>query len=233
MAFVQAVKASTTGATSIVTVATDFSGCNWIGIVASVPAARTVTFTDSSSNTWAAIGTSPQTIVAATKLYAVFKENPIVSAVQTFTATISASDIGFMAVIGLSGRATATSTESTNYAADASDVTTHVGGATGGQTATDDLIAFLADNETIIHGRNNPYTPSGSWIANASLNNGDGRTTMTGGIFYQANVSAGSVTAGWTTASANTGAAFVVAVKAAGSNVPVLTSDYFRRRRLM
>lgn len=223
MAFAQIIKATTAGGTSLTTAPTDFTGANFlIGIHAYPASAGPATgWSDSKSNAgWTAHPNGVHTFTgtnAQARVY--YCPSPTVDAAQTFTASITTSDIMFIAVIGLSGRSTAV--EGANYAGDASAVTSHSGGVTGALTAGDDVVALFSDDEGTFSGRALTYGAGSGWTLPAGGVNQDGRTLMTGGILYQTNVGTGSVTASWTTTGANTGGAFVLAIKAASANATV------------
>ena len=233
MALAQSAKATTTGATSVATSAANFTSANYLLVMAACPSAQTITLADSSSNTWTAMTGSPKTVNAAIKLYTWYCANPTVGASQTFTATLSGSDIGIIAVIGLSGRANV-APEAMVYAADGSSVTSHTGGATTSQAASgDDIVVLFSDDEGVSGGRSLTYTAGTGFTMPAGLVNQDGRFTMTGGIEYQLNVGTGAITSTWTTSSANTGAAYIASIKSSsGPSVAVLTANNYRRRRV-
>lgn len=219
MAFGAGIKGTTTGATSVTTAATDFSACNFIAAIMVFPASETLSsFVDSASNTWTQHGSSPKTFTGTNaKAHVYYAVNPTVSATQTFTVTIGGADVIYLGVIGLTGRDTVSPIDATNYAGDATAVTSHTGGATGSLAGNgDDIIALLSDDDGTNAGQNLTYTPGASWTLPASILQGDGRTTMTGGIEYQTNIASGSnLTATWTTSGATTGGGFILAVKAA------------------
>jgi len=221
MAYVTGIKATTTGATSVTTAATNFSGCNFLAAIMAFPANQTLSsFTDSSSNTWTQHASSPKTFTGTNaKAHVYYCVNPTVSASQTFTTTIGVSDIIFLAVVGLSGRATASAIDATAYAGDASAVTSHTGGVTGSLASSgDDVLALFSDDDGTGAGSSLTYTAGSGWTLPAAVLQSDGRFTMTGGIEYQANVASSSnLTATWTTSSATTGGAYILAVKASAS----------------
>ena len=217
MGLAQAVKATTTGASSVTTVAADFSTANFLAAFVTAPLSHTLSLADSQSNSWTAL--TVQSINSAVKLAVFYKATPSVSATQTFTGSLDTSDIIMVAAIGLSGRATTSPVEVSNYAVDPTLTLSHVGGATGGQTAGDDVIFLYSDDEAVSHGRSNPYTVGSGWTL--SVNNGDGRFTMTGAIEYQLNVGAGSITGTLSTGSTNTGGGYVLAVKAAAAGTVI------------
>jgi hypothetical protein len=236
MAYVTGIKKNASG-TSATSTATDFSACNFLAALICFPANLTLSsFVDSSGNTWTQHASSPKTFTGTNaKAHVYYCVNPTVSATQTFTATISSADIIFLAVIGLSGRATSSAIDATNYAGDASAVTSHTGGATGSLASNgDDVIALFGDDNGTFAGGNYTYTAGSGWTLPVALVNSDGRTNMTGGIQYQANVASGSnLTGSWTSSSGTTGGAYVLAIKASsGISVAVKTANYYRRKRL-
>jgi len=222
MAFNQGVKATTAAASSLASAATNFSGSNFLASIIVVPASNTVSsFVDSSSNTWVAHpSTTPQTITGTnSRAYCYTVTNPTVSASQTFTANFASADIAFLAVIGLSGRATASAIDASGYTSESTGVTNHTGGATASQSVTgDDIIALFWDDEGVSGGRSLTYTAGSGFTLPGSISNADGRFFMTGGIEYQENVGTTGVTTTWTSSSANIGAGYILAVKAAAGS---------------
>lgn len=225
MALQQVAEQTSTGGTSIAIAATDFTGANFLAAIIVSPTGRSLSsFVDSTgSNSWLDHPDgSPKSIAGTSaQAYCRYVINPTVTNNQTFTATFSATDIGALFVIGLSGRATASPISAHGYAADSGSVTSHTGGATGGQGATDDLLGLIFDEEGTSGGRPLTYTATGGWTLNPAVFNSDGRLTMCGGILYQTPAGGtGSIAPTWTTSGANTGAGFILAVKPGSADTP-------------
>lgn len=234
IAFVNGIK-KLASASPAATAAANFTGANCLVALITVPTGSTLSsFVDSSGNTWTAHPNGvPKTITGtSSRGYVYTAVNATVSASQTFTATYSVTDIGYVAVAGFSGVASVSAIEGTGYLSESSGVTSHTGGSTGGQTSGDAVVACFWDDEGVSGGRNLTFTAGSGFTLPASTSSDDGRTQMTGGIEYQLGVGSGSIAATWSSSSANIGAAFILALKASGSNIAPIAANYYRRRRL-
>jgi len=209
----------TTAAHSGTSVAVDTTGTNFLAVEVVVFVPRVPTLTDSRSNTWTAHAQSPKTVNSDVTSYVFYVLNPLTNASHTFTVTLdgAATDTFSFYVAGNSGRATSSAIEGANYAADASAVTSHVGGATGAITAGDDVLVFAYDDNAAVSGSSMTWTAGSGLTMAAGAVNGDGRFTTTGGIEHADNVAGTSILGNWTTSAATIGGSYTLAIKAAAA----------------
>lgn len=228
MAFAQAAENTSSSPVALLaTSAKDFSACNFLAMLVVIPTTITVSSIQDSTgtNTWASDPDGVPKVLSGTASqgYVYTVTNPAVSATQTFQANFTGgTDIAAIFVVGLSGRATVSPILAHNYAPDSGSVTSHTGGATGalGQSGCD-LLGFLFDDEGTGGGRALSYTAGSGWTLPSTMSNSDGRAGMTGGIEYQNNVGTGGATVTWTSSGANTGGAYILAIKPASVNTTV------------
>lgn len=206
--------------TSGTTAAFNATGANFMAVcVTALGSAGTPAISDSSSNTWTASSTNPETVSGTTsEIYVFYATNASVSSTETVTATFGTATVFSLIAGSWSGRATSAPIDAQVGATETATTTTHTAAATGALAISgDDLVGCIADNGFSGGGQSTEtWTASGSWTLPSAMTQSDARFTPTAGIEYQDAVSTSSVSETWGTNVSTIGAGIVLAIKPAG-----------------
>lgn len=210
MSFVQSVVANGVSTTSFTSPGITTTAGNFLAMGSSTGNTNITSVLDSKSNSWTASGQNPKTTASLWKSHVFWSKNVLGGASHTFTWNLSGTDWPSGEVHEYAGRDITSPITAESGSAEVSASTSHTGPSVTAALG-DDVAAFFAADAA---GTCN-FTAGAGFTIPANSSYTAGATSVVSCAEYQANVAAGSVTAGLTTSVTAQAAGIILAIKLA------------------